>query len=103
MTVRTWTVDQVCSGVGAALEACFPDEFWIRGEIQGLRRSPAGHMYFDLIEPGARGTGTDAKLGIVAFRRRKAIRAWWDARRGEAEAGEPAAMLQDEPAEARSA
>ncbi|MEZ5281302.1 MAG: exodeoxyribonuclease VII large subunit [Acidimicrobiales bacterium] len=68
MTVRTWTVDQVCSGVGAALEACFPDELWIRGEIQGLRRSPAGHMYFDLIEPGARGTGTDAKLGIVAFR-----------------------------------
>ena len=42
-------------------------------------------------------------LCIVAFRRRKAIRAWWDARRGEAEAGEPAAMLQDEPAEARSA
>ena len=42
-------------------------------------------------------------LGIVAFRRRKAIRAWWDAHRGEAETGEPAAMLQDEPAEVRSA
>lgn len=68
MTVQTWTVDQVCSGVGAALEACFPDEFWVRGEIQGLRKSPAGHLYFDLVEPGARGTGTDAKLGIVAFR-----------------------------------
>lgn len=42
-------------------------------------------------------------LGIVAFRRRKAIRAWWEARRANAaEMAEPVAF-QDEPAEARSA
>lgn len=68
MAVHTWTVEEVCAGVFAAIEALFPDEFWVRGEIQGLRKSPAGHLYFDLIEPGAVGRGQDAKLGTVAFR-----------------------------------
>jgi exodeoxyribonuclease VII large subunit len=68
MAAQTWSVDELCAGVGLALADAFPDELWVRGEIQGLRRSPAGHLYFDLIEPGARGRGTDAKLSIVAFR-----------------------------------
>ncbi|MCP3939618.1 MAG: exodeoxyribonuclease VII large subunit [Actinomycetia bacterium] len=68
MTVRTWTVEQVCAGVREALAACFPDGFWVRGEIQGLRKSAAGHVYFDLVEPGASGRGTDAKVGVVVFR-----------------------------------
>jgi len=68
MSVHTWTVDEVCAGVYAALEAIFPDEFWVRGEIQGLRKSPAGHLYFDLVEPGATGRGQDARLSTVAFR-----------------------------------
>ena len=68
MAVHTWTVDEVCESVFAALESIFPDEFWVRGEIQGLRKAPAGHLYFDLVEPGAKGRGQDAKLGVVAFR-----------------------------------
>ncbi len=68
MAVQTWTVDELCAGVGLALADAFPDQLWVRGEIQGLHRSPAGHLYFDLIEPGARGRGNDAKLGTVAFR-----------------------------------
>lgn len=68
MAVPTWTVEDVCAGVRTAIEQTFPDEFWVRGELQGLRRSPAGHLYFDLIEPGASGRGDDARLGVVAFR-----------------------------------
>ena len=68
MSVHTWTVDEVCTGVRSALEATFPDEFWVRGEIQGLRKAPAGHVYFDLIEPGATGRGQDSRLSTVAFR-----------------------------------
>jgi len=54
--------------VGDALRAVFPDELWIRGEISGLRRSPAGHLYFNLIEPGATGQGADTRISVVAFR-----------------------------------
>lgn len=68
MAVHTWTVDELCSAVGDALRAIFPDELWIRGQISGLRRSPAGHVYFDLIEPGARGKGADMRISVVAFR-----------------------------------
>ncbi|MDG2111249.1 MAG: exodeoxyribonuclease VII large subunit [Actinomycetota bacterium] len=68
MAVKTWTVDELCSAVGDALRAVFPDELWIRGQISGLRRSPAGHVYFDLIEPGARGKGADMRISVVAFR-----------------------------------
>lgn len=68
MAVHTWTVDELCSAVGDALRAVFPDELWIRGEISGLRRSPAGHLYFDLIEPGATGRGADTRISVVAFR-----------------------------------
>ena len=68
MAVHTWTVDELCSAVGDALRAIFPDELWIRGEISGLRRSPAGHLYFDLIEPGATGRGADTRISVVAFR-----------------------------------
>jgi len=68
VAVHTWTVDELCSAVGDALRAIFPDELWIRGEISGLRRSPAGHLYFDLIEPGASGRGADTRISVVAFR-----------------------------------
>ena len=68
MAVHTWTVDELCNAVGDALRVVFPDELWIRGEISGLRRSPAGHLYFDLVEPGAKGRGADMKMSIVAFR-----------------------------------
>jgi len=68
VSIHTWTIDEVCSGVFAALSETFPDEFWVRGEIQSLSRSTAGHLYFDLIEPGASGRGQQPKLAAVAFR-----------------------------------
>jgi len=68
VSIHTWTVDEVCHGVFAALSESFPDEFWVRGEIQSLSRSSAGHLYFDLVEPRANGRGQGPKLAAVAFR-----------------------------------
>lgn len=69
MAARTWTVEEVCAGVHAALEVVFPGEFWVRGEIHGLRRSAPGHLYFDLIEPGSISNGNNpVRVGVVAFR-----------------------------------
>ncbi|MGY9071603.1 MAG: exodeoxyribonuclease VII large subunit [Acidimicrobiales bacterium] len=68
MAVHTWAVDELCGAVSEAIQVVFPDELWIRGEIKGLRRSPAGHLYFDLIEPNAKGRGADMRISVVAFR-----------------------------------
>ncbi|MFT7648855.1 MAG: exodeoxyribonuclease VII large subunit [Candidatus Poriferisodalaceae bacterium] len=68
MAVHTWAVDELCSAVAEAIQVVFPDELWIRGEIKGLRKSPAGHLYFDLIEPNATGRGADMRISVVAFR-----------------------------------
>jgi exodeoxyribonuclease VII large subunit len=68
MTARTWNVDELCAAVADAFSVLFPDELWIRGEIRGPRRSPAGHLYFDLVEAEAKGRGADSKLSIVAFK-----------------------------------
>ncbi len=68
MAVHTWTVDELCSAIGEALRVVFPDELWIRGQISGLRRSAAGHVYFDLVDPDSEGRGADTKISVVAFR-----------------------------------
>ena len=68
MTVQTWTVTDVCEGVSTALARTFPDEFWVHGEIQSLRRSSPGHLYVHLVEPGEAGHKQDVRLSVVAFK-----------------------------------
>ncbi len=73
----TWTVSEVCAAVAGALDEAFPEEIWLRGEIHGARRSPAGHLYFDLTDPSGdgpaprgRGPGAGPKMSVVAFKGR---------------------------------
>lgn len=66
MAVRTWSVAEVCGEVELVLGAAFPDQLWIRGEIQGYRAAPNGHVYFDLVEPGE-GRARE-KLPVTLFR-----------------------------------
>lgn len=73
----TWTVSEVCAAVSGALDAAFPEEIWLRGEIHGARRSPAGHLYFDLTDPSGdtaappnRRGGAGPKMSVVAFKGR---------------------------------
>ncbi len=48
---RTYSVTELGREVGRALDAAFPSEVWVRGEIRNLSRSPVGHVYFDLADP----------------------------------------------------
>ncbi len=73
----TWTVSEICAAVAGALDAAFPEEVWLRGEIHGARRSPAGHLYFDLTDPSddapstrSRRTGAGPRMSVVAFKGR---------------------------------
>ncbi len=46
----TLRVSELTAAIGAAVRRGFPTELWVRGEIDSLSRSGAGHIYFDLVE-----------------------------------------------------
>jgi exodeoxyribonuclease VII large subunit len=63
----TWTVAQVNEYAAAAVTAAFPDLIWVEGEICNLNRSARGHVYFNLIEPGADRRSPDTQLSVTLF------------------------------------
>jgi exodeoxyribonuclease VII large subunit len=63
----TLRVSELTSAVQVALDVCFPDEVWVRGEISSLSRPPSGHVYFQLIEPGPTGAPPVARLAVTLF------------------------------------
>jgi exodeoxyribonuclease VII large subunit len=65
----TFSVGELAGAVGDALRRAFPDQVWVRGEVQNLKRYPSGHTYFTLVEKGT-GTGdrVRAKVDVVLFR-----------------------------------
>jgi len=71
MTVQTWNVSEVCQGIADLFEQTFPEEIWVRGEVQGYRVSPQGHAYFDLLEPTKDKRGAAAKLPVTLFAGRR--------------------------------
>lgn len=60
VTPTVWSVSQLTGQLKNLLERSFGD-VWVRGEVSGLKPSPAGHVYFDLKE-------NDALLNCVMFR-----------------------------------
>ena len=46
----TLRVSELAAAIGVAVRKSFPEELWVRGEIDSLSRSAAGHIYFDLVE-----------------------------------------------------
>lgn len=46
----TFSVGELADAIGARLRDAFPDEVWVRGEIQNLSRAPSGHVYFSLAD-----------------------------------------------------
>jgi len=66
--VDTFSVGQLNQRVRDALRRAFPDEVWVRGEVQNLKRSAAGHTYFSLVEKAGRGDRVVAQLDVVLFR-----------------------------------
>ncbi len=68
MNDYTYSVAELGREVGRVVDAAFPTEVWVRGEIRNLSRSPAEHVYFDLVDP-ERG---DAVLPVVLLRANRA-------------------------------
>src|SRR5262245_6551291 len=64
----TWSVGELTTHVRDAVRAAFPEQVWVRGEVQGLRRHPNGHTYFSLVEKAPRGDRVQARLDCVLFR-----------------------------------
>ena len=65
----TFSVGELTTKVGDALRRAFPEQVWVRGEVQNLKSYPSGHTYFTLVEKAA-GTGDKvrARLSCVLFR-----------------------------------
>jgi exodeoxyribonuclease VII large subunit len=68
----TLRVSQLVTAVQVALDVCFPDEVWVRGEISSLHRARSGHVYFQLIEPGPPGAPPMAQVAVTLFASDKA-------------------------------
>jgi exodeoxyribonuclease VII large subunit len=68
----TLRVSELVTAVQVALDVCFPDEVWVRGEISSLRRARSGHVYFQLIEPGPPGAPPMARVAVTLFASDKA-------------------------------
>ncbi|HXY93199.1 MAG TPA: exodeoxyribonuclease VII large subunit [Acidimicrobiia bacterium] len=65
----TFSVGELTTQVSDALRRAFPEQVWVRGEVQNLKRYSSGHTYFSLVEKGT-GTGDKmrARLECVLFR-----------------------------------
>jgi exodeoxyribonuclease VII large subunit len=61
----TLSVSELLSRARVVIERAFPDEVWVEGEIQNLRRTDT-HVYFDLVESREEGRAT-ARVPIVLF------------------------------------
>ena len=64
MEEHTYGVTELGRVVAWAVQRAFPDEVWVRGEIQNLSRPASGHVYFDLVDPEVPGRAT---LPVVLF------------------------------------
>jgi exodeoxyribonuclease VII large subunit len=62
----TYTVVQLNSLVGDSLRRAHPDEVWVRGEVQNLRKRN-GHTYFKVVEKAGRGDRITGRLDVALF------------------------------------
>ncbi|HRC87722.1 MAG TPA: exodeoxyribonuclease VII large subunit, partial [Thermoanaerobaculia bacterium] len=62
----TYSVSELAAEIGAVLADSFPP-LWVVGEVQRVRPSQRGHLYFELIEKG-QGESILAKLDAVLWR-----------------------------------
>ena len=70
---ETLTVGELCATVESAVRDAFPGEVWVSGAISGLKRSPVGHAYFDLVDPGNLGDPVAASVPVALFATKRAI------------------------------
>jgi exodeoxyribonuclease VII large subunit len=66
--VPTYTVVELNSLVRDTLRRAHAAEVWVRGEVQNLIRSNAGHTYFTLVEKAGAGDRVQGRLEVALFR-----------------------------------
>lgn len=68
MASREYTILELNSTVSRILDDGFPEVFWIRGVITGLRRQSArGHTYFQLADPAPDGGQSPAVVDCALY------------------------------------
>lgn len=67
-TEPTLSVTELNTIIRDALRDAVPETVWVRGEVQGLRESRAGHVYFQLVEKDDRRDRVQAALDVALFR-----------------------------------
>jgi exodeoxyribonuclease VII large subunit len=68
MADETLSVRDLTRRIGGVLVNAFPEEVWVAGDIGDLRRSSAGHVYFNLVDhTGSPGSAASATLPVVLF------------------------------------
>ena len=67
----TWSVSQLAAAIGATIREAFGSEVWVRGEIVGYSQAASGHIYFNLIEPGAGNDRRGARMRVALFKGRQ--------------------------------
>src|SRR6266498_2287533 len=68
MDEPTFSVTELNTVIRDALREAVPENVWVRGEVQGLRQSRAGHVYFQLVEKDERRDRVQAALDVALFR-----------------------------------
>lgn len=69
---ETYTVRGLNEAIAEALNESFAREVWVRGEIQQLRRSNNGHVYFELVEKDGNRDNVRAVLRVALFKNDRA-------------------------------
>jgi exodeoxyribonuclease VII large subunit len=62
---RTYGVAELGALIARVVHQAFPGRCWVRGQIRNLTRSPVGHVYFELAEPGPLGESPDAVVPVT--------------------------------------
>jgi exodeoxyribonuclease VII large subunit len=62
----TWSVCELHDALNEVIEVSFGSSIWVTGELRSLNRSPAGHAYFDLVDPETNDRDP-ARLSVTLF------------------------------------
>jgi len=70
---RTYGVGELAGALARMLHQVFPGDVWVRGQIRNLSRSSAGHVYFELAEPGPLGVSPAALIPVTLLSADRAV------------------------------
>jgi exodeoxyribonuclease VII large subunit len=64
----TLSVLELTTRLSDVVRGSFPGQLWVRGEVQGLKRTANGHVFFSLVEKAGRGDQVKAGIDVVLWR-----------------------------------